>query len=56
MDKQFKYAERKNIPYIAIVGSKEIASGTVVIKNLGTGEQTSYSSSEFIDNATEIVK
>lgn len=56
MDKQFKYAERKNIPYIAIIGSKEIASGTVVIKNLGTGEQKSYSSSEFIDNATEIVK
>ena len=56
MDKQFKYAERKNIPYIAIIGSKEIASGTEVIKNLGTGEQKSYSSSEFIDNATEIVK
>ena len=38
-DKQFKYAERKSIPYVVIIGSKEIASGTAVIKNLSSGEQ-----------------
>ena len=38
-DKQFKYAEKKNIPYIVIMGSKELEERTCVIKNLGSGEQ-----------------
>jgi histidyl-tRNA synthetase len=38
-DKQFKYAERKNIPFIVILGSEELASGNCKIKNLSTGEQ-----------------
>jgi histidyl-tRNA synthetase len=36
-DKQFKYAERKNIPFVIIIGSKEVESKTLVIKNLKTG-------------------
>jgi histidyl-tRNA synthetase len=39
MDKQFKYAEKKRIPYIIIVGEKEMAENTVTIKNLGSGLQ-----------------
>ena len=38
-DKQFKYAEKKNIPYVIIIGSKELEGKTCVIKNLNTGEQ-----------------
>ncbi len=38
-DKQFKYAEKKNIPFIVIIGSKELEEKNCVIKNLGTGEQ-----------------
>jgi histidyl-tRNA synthetase len=38
-DKQFKYAEKKNIPYIIILGSDELVRGVVKIKNLSTGEQ-----------------
>ncbi|MGK2862268.1 MAG: histidine--tRNA ligase [Chitinophagaceae bacterium] len=38
-DKQFKYAEKKNIPFIIIIGSKELEEKNCVIKNLGTGEQ-----------------
>lgn len=38
-DKQFKYAERKNIPYVVIIGSKEIEEKNCTIKNLKTGEQ-----------------
>ncbi len=33
-DKQFKYAEKKLIPYIIILGSEELASGTCIIKDL----------------------
>jgi histidyl-tRNA synthetase len=38
-DKQFKYAEKKNILYAVIIGSKELAEETCVIKNLSNGEQ-----------------
>jgi histidyl-tRNA synthetase len=38
-DKQFKYAEKKSIPYIIIMGSKELEEKTCIIKNLGSGGQ-----------------
>lgn len=38
-DKQFKYAEKKNIPQIIIIGSSELADGTCTIKQIQTGEQ-----------------
>jgi histidyl-tRNA synthetase len=38
-DKQFKYAEKKNIPYVIIIGSKEAAEKTCVIKDIRKGEQ-----------------
>lgn len=37
--KQFSYAERKNIPYAIIIGSKEIEQQYCQVKNLATGEQ-----------------
>lgn len=40
-DKQFRYAEKKNILYVVIIGSSELAAGTCTIKNLQTGEQES---------------
>jgi len=42
-DKQFKYAEKKNIPFAVILGSKELDSKTVVVKDLRSGEQKSVS-------------
>ena len=39
MDKQFKYAEKKNIPFVAIIGSTEIENRNALVKNLNTGEQ-----------------
>ena len=39
LKKQFEYADRKGIPYLAIVGDQEVAEGTVTMKNLATGEQ-----------------
>ena len=38
-DKQFKYAEKKNIPFAVFIGSKELTDKTCTIKNLNTGEQ-----------------
>lgn len=39
-DKQFKYAEKKNIPYVVIIGSQELQDNTCTLKNLQTREQT----------------
>ena len=39
IDKQFKYAEKKNIPYAAIIGSNELKEKVCTLKDLRTGEQ-----------------
>ncbi len=40
-DKQFKYAEKKNIPYVIIIGENELKENTCTIKNLANGRQES---------------
>lgn len=42
-DKQFKYAEKKGIPYIIIIGEKELKEASCNIKNLATGVQETIS-------------
>ena len=39
MSAQIKYADTKNIPYAVILGSDEVAAGTVAIRNLANREQ-----------------
>ena len=39
MKKQMEYADRRSIPYVAIVGSDELAAGAVTLKDMRTGEQ-----------------
>ncbi|MEI6264729.1 MAG: histidine--tRNA ligase [Sphingobacteriia bacterium] len=46
LDKQFKYAEKKAIPYVIILGTKELAEGTCNIKNIETGEQKTIPQNE----------
>ena len=45
-DKQFKYADKKGIPDVVIIGSKELADGTCVVKNLQSGVQKTVPVSE----------
>jgi len=47
-DKQFKYADKKNIHYAVIIGSKEIEEKTCTLKNLKTGEQHSLQQNELL--------
>lgn len=49
MDKQFKYAEKKNIPFVIIIGEKELTEGTCNIKNLNNGKQETIKSDELIN-------
>lgn len=46
LKKQFDYAAKKGIPYLAIVGGDEMARGTVSLKNLATGEQQTVGKEE----------
>lgn len=39
LDKQIKYADKKGIPYVVIVGPDEVGKGVVTIKNMASGEQ-----------------
>ena len=42
LKKQFDYADKKNIPFISIVGETEVSSGVLNIKNLASGEQLTF--------------
>ena len=39
LKKQFDYAEKKGIPFLAIVGEDEVTNSKISLKNLSTGEQ-----------------
>ncbi|MCB9202993.1 MAG: histidine--tRNA ligase [Flavobacteriales bacterium] len=43
LDKQFKYADKKNATYMVFLGKDEIETNTVKVKNLKTGEQVETS-------------
>ena len=49
MKKQMGYADSKKIPYVAIVGSDEMAAGKVMLKNMLTGEQHLLTLEELIN-------
>ncbi|HSN10475.1 MAG TPA: histidine--tRNA ligase [Hanamia sp.] len=48
LDKQFKYAAKKNITYVVIIGSKEMEEKTCVVKDLAKGEQESIPENELL--------
>lgn len=39
IDKQIKYADKRQIPYVAILGETELKEGMISIKHLGSGTQ-----------------
>ena len=45
IDKQFKHAEKRSIPYVV----KEIANGMFTLKNIILGEQTQVSFEELVE-------
>lgn len=48
LKKQFDYADKKGIKYLAIVGENEVNKGVVNLKNLITGEQNEYPPCELL--------
>lgn len=46
MQKQMKYANNRNIPFVCLLGENEISNNTIVIKNMLSGEQTTINQHE----------
>ena len=46
MDKQFKYAQKKGIPFAIIIGSKEVNEKSCVVKDLMNGTQETINETE----------
>ena len=53
MDKQFKYADKKNIPFAIIIGSKEMENKTCMVKDLKKGEQAEVAFDDLTNYLTD---
>jgi len=51
VQKQFKYADRRNVPYVIVLGEKELNEGNFILKNMTSGAQTTFS---LDDDLTEL--
>jgi histidyl-tRNA synthetase len=49
MKKQMKYANARNVPYVAIVGSHEMENSVLAIKDMSTGNQSTLTVRQVID-------
>ncbi len=51
IQKQFKYANNRKVPYVILLGAEELKNNSFVVKNMANGEQKTYdlsAPSEFI--------
>lgn len=48
MQKQMKYANDRKIPFVVMIGSKEISTNQVTFKNMDSGEQQTSSLDHFV--------
>ena len=43
MQKQMKYANNRNVPYVILIGEQELSNNSFVVKNMNEGSQLEYS-------------
>src|SRR6056297_148597 len=46
IQKQFKYANNRKVPYVILLGAEELSNSTFVAKNMETGEQKTFKINE----------
>ncbi len=49
MAKQMKYADKRNIPFVVVIGEKELTNHTCVLKDMVSGEQKTLSIDELVN-------
>ena len=42
IQKQFKYANNRNVPYVVLLGDQELKDSSFVVKDMESGEQKTY--------------
>ena len=55
LQNQLRYASRRNIPFVAILGPEELAGDNVIVKNLTTGEQQTLPIANFTARIASLV-
>lgn len=50
LGKMMKYANQRQVPNVAIIGTNEAESGVYSVKNMQTGEQSTFTATELIDS------
>jgi histidyl-tRNA synthetase len=45
-----EYANRRGVPTVVVIGETEIETGKLTVKTMATGEQTTLSLTELIEN------
>ncbi|MBU3935509.1 ATP phosphoribosyltransferase regulatory subunit, partial [Patescibacteria group bacterium] len=53
IDKQLKYADKKEIPFVVVCGPNEIETNSVTVKNMATGAQSTVKMNKLIDSISQ---
>ncbi len=56
LDKQLKYADKKNIPFVLLIGSREKESGVVQVKDLAEHAQFEVARGDLVARLHELLK
>ncbi len=49
VQKQFKYADKREVPFVILLGAKELENESYVVKNMKSGEQQTYDIKQIAD-------
>ncbi|WP_148289426.1 histidine--tRNA ligase [Fibrella aestuarina] len=52
--KQLDYANQKQIPYVVLIGSEEVQTGQLSVKNMTTGEQQKLSAQQVVEAMSSV--
>jgi len=55
LGKQIAHANKKGIPFVAILGDDEVKSGVVKVKKLATGDELTLARAEFVEQIQAIL-
>lgn len=55
MAKQMKYADKRNIPFVVVIGEEELGNRTCVLKDMVSGEQKTLSVDEIVNELSNRV-
>lgn len=54
MKKQMTYANKRNIPYVALIGENEMKERVITLKEMSTGEQSQVDLDTLINNLSQV--